>query len=369
MTAPPHGGQVFAAARRRGVPVTSILDFSANINPLGPSPKALRRLRRDLPLIRFYPDVENRELRDLVAKQEGVDNRCILFGNGATQLLHLVSRVLTPKKALFAEPGFAEYRSAFSRAGSTIHAIRLSADIGFRLERTALFDAIRREHPFLILLGQPNNPTGTMVPHSLLSELIEACTRKHIHLVLDESFIEFTSHRSCAKLAARKPYLLVLRSLTKFWALPGLRIGYLIAQAPLVEKLSSHLEPWSVNTLASSAAADSLRDAHFRRETLALLRRERTFLGERLSRLGWLRPLPSEANFLLVRIETDAFRSTELRQKLESRNILVRDGADFPGLGSRYVRIAIRDRRDNERLIDALRSLWPSVNATKRRIS
>jgi threonine-phosphate decarboxylase len=366
VSAPPHGGEVFAAARRLGVPVSRVLDFSASINPLGPSPKALRRLRRDLRLIRFYPEAENRELRDLVAEQEGVDPRCILFGNGATQLLHLVPRVLKPRKAVIVEPGFAEYRAALERAGCRVQSLPLSEKAAFRLERTPLLKTIRREHPALLVLGHPNNPTGTAIPDSLLSELIHLCAKNHVQLVVDESFIEFTSRRSRARDASRRPHLIVARSLTKFWALAGLRIGYLVGQQPLVERLSSHIEPWSVNSLASAAAADSLRDANYRRDTLALLRRERAFLRDRLFGLGWLRPFPSEANFLLVRIETPELGSTELRQKLERCNILVRDGVGFPGLGSRYIRVAIRNRRDNERLIDALASVRRSAQALSR---
>jgi threonine-phosphate decarboxylase len=361
VNAPPHGGQVFAVARLRGVTPDRILDFSANINPLGPSPQALQRLRRDLALIRFYPDTENRELRDLVANTAGIDGDCILFGNGATPLLHLIPRVLKPRKAVILEPGFSEYSAALEREHCQIHRLLLRPETGFQLHREALFDALRRAHPDLLILGNPNNPTGNIVPRQLLSELVKTCSERRIYLVLDESFLDFTPHPSCGLDATKHSRLVVVRSLTKFWALAGLRIGYLIGHKRLVEKLSASLEPWSVNTLASAAAAESLRDHKYRDRTLKLVRRERAFLTKRLAALGWLEPLPSETNFLLVRISAPGITSTHLCEQLAARNILIRDGSNFPGLGRRYVRVAIRRRSENQRLIEELRTVCSRV--------
>ena len=362
-----HGGQVFAAARRANLPVTRILDFSANVNPLGLSPKGLRRLRRDLDLIRFYPDTENMELRDVVARQENINEACILFGNGATSLLHLLPRVLKPCRALILEPGFGEYAVALERVGCRIRRVFLKPEASFRLDPKTLFETIRRERPNLMVLGNPNNPTGITIPPALLCELIDTCTKNQVHLVMDESFIEFTSHSSRAMEASNRPYLIVVRSLTKFWALAGLRIGYLVARKALVEKLRAQSETWSVNTLASTAAAESLKDSKYRTATLALVRRERKFLTKQLAELDWLKPFPSETNFLLVRIEKPGITSTRLQEELQSRNILIRDAARFPGLDCRYFRIAVRSRRENELLIDELRLIRRSAAHPARR--
>jgi threonine-phosphate decarboxylase len=357
MNTPIHGGQVFAAARLQSVPLDHILDFSANINPLGPSPKALQRMRRDLALTRFYPDTENRELRELVANEAGINGKCILFGNGATALLHLIPRVLKPRKAVVLEPGFSEYSSALERERSQIHHLILKPEAGFQIDREALFDILRRTRPDLLILGNPNNPTGLVLPGQLLSELIDTCSRRRIYLVLDESFLDFTPHPSCMAEAAKNARVVVVRSLTKFWALAGLRIGYLVAHRELVKQLSGKLEPWSVNTLAAAAAADSLRDLPYRNRTLKLIRRERAFLMEQLAGLTWLEPLPSETNFLLVRITAPGINSTLLCKRLAEQNVLIRDTSSFPQLRRRYFRIAIRTRSDNQRLIEELRSI------------
>ena len=357
MNEPTHGGEVFAAARLQGVPLDRILDFSANINPLGPSSKALRRLRHDLSLIRFYPDAEDRELRDVVANQAAINGECILFGNGATALLHLIPRVLKPRTAVVLEPGFSEYRTALQREGCRIAALLLRPEAGFQLDRAALFDAIHRARPDVFVVGNPNNPTGTVLPTPLLSELIRVCSRRRIYLVLDESFIDFTPYPSRVSEAANRSHVVVVRSLTKFWALAGLRIGYLVAHKALVEKLSARSEPWSINTLASAAAAESLRDLKYRDRTLHLIRQERAFLVKQLARLAWLETYPSETNFLLVRITAPGITSSQLRERLQQRNILIRDGSGFPGLGRRHFRIAIRGHSDNQRLIDELHAI------------
>jgi threonine-phosphate decarboxylase len=355
--APSHGGQVFAAARLQGVSPHRILDFSANINPLGPSPRALQRIRRDLALIRFYPDAENRELRDLVANEASIDGDCILFGNGATPLLHLIPRVFKPRRAVVVEPSFSEYSTALEREDCQIHRLPLRPETDFNLDREALFDTLRRTCPDLLILGHPNNPTGNVVPCPLLSELVDACSERRIYLVLDESFLDFTPHPSRAFDATKHPRLIVVRSLTKFWALAGLRIGYLVAHKKLVQKLSAGVEPWSVNTLASAAAAESLRDDKYRDRTLNMVRRERAFLTKRLAGLGWLEPFASETNFLLVRITAPGITSTHLCERLAERNILIRDGSSFPGLGRHYFRVAVRRRSENQRLVDELRAV------------
>jgi len=173
--------------------------------------------------------------------------------------------------------------------------------------------------------------------------------------VVDESFIDFTSQRSLARLASQRRYLLVLRSFTKFFALPGLRIGYLVAHASTVETLSRELEPWSVNTLAVIAAAEAIKDSVFREKSLALIARERHYLTEGLVKLGCFDPYPSEANFLLVRITRRRPSASGLRKKLEAKRILIRDCADFRGLDEKFIRIAIRSRKENRSLLEALR--------------
>lgn len=356
MTTMTHGGDVFGAARRLGIPVSQLTDFSASINPMGISHRALRRLKRELPLVRHYPDAAQQELRDLIASEERVDSQCILFGNGATQLLHLLSRWLNPRKALLLAPGFSEYWNALCRTSCKITACALKPKENFKLKLADLIQCIDEKRPGVVILANPNNPIGTLVSHAALIELAKVCRSRAIHLVLDESFLDFTSQPSLGPLAARRDSLIVVRSLTKFYALPGLRMGYLVASRPLVHDLANRIEPWSVNTLALIAAAESLKDVEYRERTLALVASEREYLSNGLKRLQWLEPFPSQSNFLLAHIKLSGVSGMDLRRALEKNHILIRDSAGFSGLSSQFIRVAVRSRRENRLLLKALRT-------------
>lgn len=357
MTPMSHGGDVFGAARRLGIPVSQLVDFSASINPMGISPRALRRLKHELRLVRHYPDAAQQELRDLIASEEKIDSQCILFGNGATQLLHLVCRCLNPRKALLVAPGFSEYWNGLHRTGCKIAACALKPEESFQLKLADLIHCIDEKLPGLVILANPNNPTGTLVSHSSLIELAKLCRSWAIHLVLDEAFLDFTSQPSLAPLAARQDYLIVVRSLTKFYALAGLRIGYLVASRPVIRSLADCIEPWSVNNLALIAAAESLKDAEYRKRTVALVASEREYLSNGLKRLQWLEPFPSQSNFLLAHIKLAGVDGMDLQRALEKNHILIRDSTGFHGLGPQFVRVAVRARRENQLLLKALRIL------------
>lgn len=350
-----HGGDIFGAAQRLGVPLSAIMDFSASINPLGLSPGARHRLKKELGLVCHYPDERKADLRNLVASRENVDPESILFGNGATQLLHLIPHYLKPRKALLAQPAFSEYAAALRRSGCRIREYHLNSRRGFQIDLAEFLRSLRDEAPDLLILANPNNPTGAVIPPETLCAIGDLCLRRRIHFIADESFIDFTSQPSLARRGSQQRYLLVLRSFTKFFALPGLRIGYLVAHPSMVKELSYQQEPWSVNTLAAVAAAESIADSAFREKSCSLIARERAYLSAGISKLGWLAPYPSEANFLLVRIQHQAIRANHLLRELEAMRILIRDCTDFRGLGQKYIRVAIRSRKENRCLLEALR--------------
>jgi len=361
MSAGKHGGDVWGAAQRRGVALSRLLDFSANINPLGPSPKARKRLARDLSLVAHYPDKRQEELRRLLAARDGVAEDCILFGNGATQLIHLIPRVRRYRKALIVEPTFSEYRRALSNSGIEIRELLLTAKDNFHLELDLLLRTLRREQPDLVFLASPNNPTGLAIPQRTLLSVAAFCEGRGTDLIVDESFLEFTTELSLVRPATRRRCLLVIRSLTKIFALAGLRIGYLVAGRSRVKELASHLEPWSVNTLALSAAAASILDVDYIRNARRLIQREREYLSSGLSQLGWLHVYPTSANFFLVRIRNRYLSVAALQQMLEARNVLIRDASDFRGLGREYLRLAVRDHEENSRLLAELRTIGKAL--------
>ena len=352
-----HGGDIWGAAERQGVPLSRVLDFSANINPLGPSLKARKRLARDVSLVALYPDKRQAELRRLLAARDGIAEDCILFGNGATQLIHLLPRVGRYKRALIVEPTFSEYRRALSNSGSEIREFFLTPKNNFHLDLNLLLRVLGREQPNVLFLASPNNPTGLVSPHRMLLRVSAFCEERDIDLIVDESFIEFTTEPSLMTLATHRRHLLVVRSLTKSFALAGLRIGYLVAGRSRVEELAHRMEPWSVNTLALSAAAASILDTNYIQKARSLIQREREYLSRELPQLGWLHPYPSSANFLLARIRARYTTAPALERMLAARNVLVRDASDFRGLDNQYLRFAVRQRRENRRLLAELEAI------------
>ena len=352
-----HGGDIWGAAERQGVPLSRVLDFSANINPLGPSLKARKRLARDVSLVALYPDKRQAELRRLLAARDGIAEDCILFGNGATQLIHLLPRVGRYKRALIVEPTFSEYRRALSNSGSEIREFFLTPKNNFHLDLNLLLRVLGREQPNVLFLASPNNPTGLVSPHRMLLRVSAFCEERDIDLIVDESFIEFTTEPSLMTLATHRRHLLVVRSLTKSFALAGLRIGYLVAGRSRVEELAQRMEPWSVNTLALSAAAASILDTNYIQKARSLIQREREYLSRELPQLGWLHPYPSSANFLLARIRARYTTAPALERMLAARNVLVRDASDFRGLDNQYLRFAVRQRRENRRLLAELEAI------------
>lgn len=361
-----HGGDIWGVAKQRSVSISRLLDFSANINPLGLSTKAKKRLVSDIGLVSHYPDRDQTELRALIASRSNIARDCILFGNGSTHLIHLIPRFKRYRKVLIVEPTFSEYRAALSNCGTKITEFFLNPEAKFQFDLRSLIDSVNRERPDAVFLANPNNPTGALIPTRQIARAVLFCERNGIDLVLDESFIELTLGVSMVERAARLRHLIVIRSLTKCFALPGLRIGYVVADRSLIEGLAASIEPWSVNTLALSAVAACISDSNYLQRSLRLIQRERNYLFRGVAKLGWLHPYPSNANFLLVRIREPHFSSASLKQKLEAANILIRDTHDFRGLGAKYVRFAVRRRGENRRLLIELARIEKSITVRRK---
>ena len=349
-----HGGDIYGAARRLGVSPGQILDFSASINPLGISPKAARRIARELPAVCHYPDRQQHELRALVASRQKISPEYIVFGNGATQLLYVVARHLAPRNVMLVVPGFSENLAAAASVQSHVTTFRLRPESRFRFDTEMFGDRLRTTKPDCVFLTNPNNPTGTVIPHIDLVRVAGLCSQARTYLVLDESFIDFTQEPSLSGLVERNRFLIVIQSLTKFFALPGLRIGYLAAHRAFARNIARAVEPWSVNTLALAAAAESIKDPLYRQRTLALIAKEREFLLSGLGTFERLKAYQSEVNFILARSMSKRLPGHLLRRELEQMRILIRDAKGFGGLGSQFFRIAVRTRRENQCLLGAL---------------
>lgn len=353
---PEHGGDVWNACREWGIALESILDFSASINPLGPSPQALKALQAQLPLVRHYPEPGAGSLKKELADWLSVDIRQLVLGNGGSELIYLVARMFYKGRVLLAAPCFTEYGKGLLSAN--IHHFLLDAREAFRLPVESFCSCIEPDD--LIFIGHPNNPTGNLLAKEDLIEIIEQAARKDATVVIDEAFLDFTGDCS-ASLRDRvlvNPNLLIVSSLTKFFAMPGLRLGYAVAAPPTAAAMERLLPPWRVNSLALAAARASLSDRNYIEATLATVKKEREFMEQQLHHLG-LTVYPACGNFLLLYAdERKGMTARDIQHKLGPRGILIRLGDSFVNLTPYHFRISIKTHQQNLKLLDALKGVF-----------
>jgi threonine-phosphate decarboxylase len=353
-----HGGNVHAASRELGLPLPRILDFSASINPLGPSRRVLRVLAQTIPLLIHYPDPDCTALRTALSRRYRLPADLFMIGNGSTELIDLLPRLLPRATAddsgrvLIIGPTFSEYGRAMARHGRSVIELHADRKSGYEPPIPEAIREVTRTPLAAIILCNPNSPTGHMVPAATMRELLEAASRRNISVIVDETFAEYADSGSVIRDVVRRPRLLVLRSFTKFYALPGLRVGYAIASHDVAARVSSLLPPWSVNTLAQAAAVAALSDAQHTERSRRFMKRERARLTDRLKAVPGLKVYPSRVNFLLLEVPGPA---SETVTALRRDGVLVRDCSGVPGLTQSTIRVAVRSSAENNRLVRLLR--------------
>ncbi|MBE9010626.1 threonine-phosphate decarboxylase [Pseudanabaenaceae cyanobacterium LEGE 13415] len=339
MVRPTHGGNVSWAASLAGCSPSAILDFSASINPLGTPKSAIDAIQAHLPLLRDYPDPNYQQVRSMLAQIHQLSPDWILPGNGSAELLTWAGWDLAEldQVALFV-PAFGDYFRALNAFGAKVQRVLIESDL-------------EGSKSAGLLLNNPHNPTGKLFDRAFIREQLD----RFALVVVDEAFMDFLSpDQSLISEIENYPNLVILRSLTKFYALPGLRFGYAIAHPDRIQSWQQRRDPWSVNTLAAAAAAAVLQDREFQRETFEWLNAARPQLFEGLQAIGGLSPLLGVANYFLVKSERSV--SQLQKQLLEHDKILIRDCLSFAELGDRYFRVAVRLPAENQRLIDGLSS-------------
>lgn len=349
-----HGGNVFAVARSQGISPFDILDFSASINPLGPAPGVQEALKDSFNNLAHYPDNDCTGLSEALARSHGLKPSNICVANGSTELIYLLPRLIPWKRALVIAPSFSEYARAFNRDDCDVKYLVLKSSKGFALSLEQIEERLRDGFDICII-GNPGNPTGRLYPFAEIEELYRLCRAAGCMLVVDEAFMDFCEEQSAKHFASSHEGILLLRSMTKFHALPGLRLGYAVGSEGIIERLKQIREPWSVNTPAQAAGLASLADVEYAATTRKVIAAERQHLSAGLAAIPGLRPYPSAANFLLVEIVRGP-TAEELARRLITEHILIRDCANFNGLDDSFFRVAVRGREENGRLMAALSS-------------
>jgi threonine-phosphate decarboxylase len=337
-----------------------VLEFSGPINFLGPSPKAVEAVKQNAKLIRFYPDPNPVEFKSEIAKYvgHGVEEENVILGNGSIELIYTITEIL-PRgfKSLIPVPSFSEYEKAALRVGGETVFVQLPEN--FALETEKIKRAVTGDTKIMCICN-PHSPSGTLYSKETVLDLVDFCHKKDIIFSVDENYIEFAEKGQDTTLAGMvKEYenLFVIRSVTKFYGMPGIRFGYGIAAGNLIEKLETVRLPWSINGLAGVATLAAFKDTEFIENTKRTIAKERAQFAKNLSEIEGLHVYPSVTNFLLVKILNRKITSTMLKELLAKERILIRDCCTFVGLDDSYFRVTVRSAEDNQKLVETLKQI------------
>lgn len=353
-----HGSDLEKIEDVYGIPKEKIVSFSANVNPLGFSPKAAEALKNNLNVISRYPDREYTDLKKAISSYTKASPDHIILGNGVTELLTLLIDLISPKRAVIIGPTYSEYEKDLKRRGCHIDYIMAKEAEDFALTP----DRIIAETPDgtdLVILCNPNNPTSGAVFKKDLSAVLENYQKRNIRLMVDETYVEFSAASdeiSAAELTNAYDNLIVLRGTSKFFATPGLRLGYaLTGSRKLWDKAAETQDPWNINSAADLVGTVMFTDTDYIRLVRNTMEQEKEYICKSLTSIPGVRTYPVNANFVLVRLPDGAPTSGELFDALIRQGMMVRNCVTFPTLGDRFIRICFMNREDNQRLLEAIR--------------
>ena len=347
-----HGGNIY-------IDSGEWLDFSANINPCGLSPLIVNVLANSINDIVQYPDPNGQELKQALSSYYGIPLANIILGNGAVELLYIFFHVMRPKHVLLPIPSFTEYERAALSADTKISYFSLSSEKDFFCFSEDIRNAM--DGIDCLVIGNPNNPTGNLYTLNMMYDFIKIAKDNNAFLLIDESFLEFLpsdDEYTLRHLTDDYEKLFVIQSMTKFYALPGLRLGFGVCCQQMKDELEKGKDPWNVNILAQKAGVAAVKDRKFQFVTRKLIKEERNYILSELCDLTGLEVYPSQANFLLLDLHNTGHKSGDLAAKLQKQHILIRDCSNYPGLDDNYVRLAVRNRQDNIHLLQAIKNVW-----------
>ena len=336
-----HGGDIYSNAVR--------MDFSVNTNPQGLPKGVMEAAASAVSNCAAYPDPHCRKLVHAIAKREGIPEEWVLFGNGASDLIYRLAHALMPKRAVLLAPGFSDYAGALRMVDCGIRYHTLKETDNFQLT-DAILSSLTADIDLLIL-GNPNNPTGQLIDRRLMTEIVEQCQEKEIFLMVDECFLGFVEDGERHSLMGLLPNfnnIMVLGAFTKFYACAGLRLGYAFcSRIALLESMKHCAQSWPVSIPAQAAGFAAMTETEYAEKTMEIIPAERQYLMEELQKLS-IKTYPSAANYILL------FCQEKLYDRLLEKGILIRNCYNYPGLRFGYYRIAVKLHEENQALIEAL---------------
>jgi len=348
---------IYDAAQELKIPEKKVIDFSTSVNPLGVSKKVKAEMRKYLKFLTNYPDPDCRRLRWHLSRYLNIPDKNILCGNGSTEIIHLVIKALKPEKLLISVPVLPDYERAVminslncSSASTTINYLVSKEKDDFKVDIDEFIHAMNGCD--MAFLSNPNDPTGHLIEKNQLLQIANEAKKNSCFLVVHEAFIDFIPEDSVAAWAIHNPFLIVLRSMSPFYALSGIRLGSGILHEEVMKHVLEKKEPWTVNTLAQRAGVVSVKDRIYKKQTLEFMKKEKRFIEESLKKYK-ISFYPSRVNFYLLKSDHAPLIYKGLRRK----GILVKDCSDIMGLDKRFLRIAVKTHRENVLLFKSISEL------------
>ncbi|MGL5616117.1 MAG: threonine-phosphate decarboxylase CobD [Sarcina sp.] len=354
-----HGGNLFLATKEFKGKEEDFLDYSSNINPLGVPKEYKKLIIENIDKLASYPNIDYVELTEAIGKYLNIEEKYILPTNGATEGIYLIIEHLNLKKVLIPAPSFSEYKNASENFNLDIKWHFTEEVNDFSLDIEKLKEEMLLEKVDGVFLCNPNNPTSQLIKREELLELLKVAKEKDIYLLIDESFIDLIEDEDSYKIKDYvKNYnnLVVIQSFTKFFAVPGIRIGAVIASENIIEYLFKKKMPWSINYFASLISKILLKDSDYVKKTKKWIEEEIEYFYKELLKIEGLKVYKPNTNFVLVKLENN-ISSNNLRELLGREKILIRDCSNFKGLDNRFVRFAIKSREQNEKFIRILKKV------------
>ncbi len=355
-----HGSDLEKIEEIYGIKKESIISFSANVNPLGLSDKLRSSLSNHLDVITNYPDREYTALRKTIAAYCGCEYEHVLVGNGSTELISLFIQVEHPKKAMIIGPTYSEYEREISIGGGTSLYFPLKESADFNLDLDTLASQLNESIDLLILCN-PNNPTSSAITRKMMRSILDICKQHDIFVMVDETYIEFADNYSeinSIPLTASYNNLIILRGISKFFAAPGLRLGYAVTgNTDLIKTINSRKNPWTINSLAEIAGQLMFTDETYIAKTKALISSERSRIVSCLKELDGFKIYEPSANFVLVRILREDLNADILFDQAIRKHMMIRNCASFPFLNNKYFRFCFMLPETNDQLLACIKSL------------
>nr|WP_312291148.1 threonine-phosphate decarboxylase CobD [Clostridium chromiireducens] len=348
-----HGGNAKVISRENKLQYEKIIDFSANINPLGAPISVKKAIIDGLDEIEKYPDITYFELKNSIGEYENINIDNIILGNGAAEVLFNIVKGINPKKSLILAPTFSEYEEAVRAVNGDIIYYELKEENNFCIQEDILEHIDDKID--LMFICNPNNPTGVITSKDLLEKILIKAQENNVILLIDESFLDFMEEDlSMISYINKYENLVIIKSLTKFFALPGIRIGYAICNSLLKEKVEMISPAWNINILAEIATKVAVKDDNYITESIKFIKNEKEYLFNELRQIKELKVFKPSVNFILLK----NLRNMDLKNELLKNNILIRSCHNYKGLNNNFYRVAVRNHAENIMRIQNLKNIF-----------